>query len=154
MIGGFEIVRVATNMNKVLILEDAPERITAFETAMQHAREAEVIFWKSAHAMVGELPQHLPKAALLSLDFDLIPESNSTQDPGNGLVVCEYLAKLTPSCPVILHSSNKKVVWEMLFKLSEGNWETDWLRHDPLGVVWIGKLWLPKVQSYLARMAT
>lgn len=25
-----------------------------------------------------------------------------------------------------------------------------WLRHDPLGVVWIGKMWLPKVQSYLA----
>ena len=141
-------------MKKILILEDSPERIAAFGTAMQQAVGAEVFFWKSAHEMIRELPQHLTNAALLSLDFDLIPESNSTHDPGNGLDVCEYLAKLAPACPVILHSSNEKAVWEMLFKLSEGNWETDWLRHDPLGVVWIGKLWLPKVQSYLARMAT
>ena len=140
-------------MKKILILEDSPERIAAFGTAMQHATVADVIIWKSAHEMIRELPQHLPTAALLSLDFDLIPESNSTHDPGNGLVVCEYLAKLAPACPVILHSSNEKAVWEMLFKLSEGKWETDWLRHDPLGVVWIGTLWLPKVQSYLVRMA-
>ena len=141
-------------MKRILILEDSPERIAAFSTTMQQAVGAQVLVWKSAQAMVEELPQNLSNAALLSLDFDLIPERNSTQDPGNGLAVCEYLAKLTPSCPVILHSSNEKAVWEMLFKLSGGNWETDWLRHDPLGVVWIGALWLPKVQSYLARMAT
>lgn len=136
-------------MKKLLILEDSPERIAAFGTAMQQAVGAEVIFWKSAHEMIHALPQHLPQAALMSLDFDLIPERNSTQDPGNGLVVCDYLAKCDPVCPVILHSSNEKAVWAMLFKLREGKWDTDWLRHDPLGVVWIGSQWLPKVQSRL-----
>jgi hypothetical protein len=138
-------------MKQILILEDSPERIAAFDVAIQHASGAEGVFWKSAPEMIRDLPQHLPQAALISLDFDLIPVSHSTQDPGNGLDVCTYLAKLAPSCPVILHSSNEKAVWEMLFKLGEGQWETDWLRHDPLGVVWIGALWLPKVKSYLSK---
>ena len=101
--------------------------------------------------MIRDLPGHLPNATLLSLDFDLIPDSKSTGDPGSGLDVCAFLATQDPVCPIILHSSNEQAVWEMLFKLGEGNWETDWLRHDPLGVVWIGTLWLPKVRSYLAR---
>jgi len=144
-------MQAATNMHQVLILEDSPERISAFSVAMRNVEGAEFVFWKSAPEMIRDLPQHLPQTALISLDFDLIPESNSTQDPGNGLDVCKFLAKLAPNCPIILHSSNEKAVWEMLFKLGEGQWETDWLRHDPLGVLWIGKLWLPKVQSYLSK---
>jgi CheY-like chemotaxis protein len=140
-------------MKQVLILEDSPERISAFTEAIRRA-DAQLLVWKNAHDMIRDLPRHPPNATLLSLDFDLIPERNSTQDPGNGLVVSEYLKKLMPVCPIILYSSNEKAVWEMVFKLGEGNWESDWLRHDPLGVVWIGTLWLPKVWSYLARMAT
>ena len=139
-------------MKKVLILEDSPERISGFGAAISHVTGAEIVVWKNAPAMIRDLPSLLPNAALISLDYDLIPEPNSTDDPGTGLDVCKYLASIAPVCPIILHSSNEKAVWDMLFKLSEGNWETDWLRHDPLGVVWIGKLWLPKVQSYLMRM--
>jgi len=138
-------------MKQVLVLEDSPERIHAFTEAIRLVDDAKLFVWKSAHAMIRDLPGHLPNATLLSLDFDLIPDSNSTGDPGSGLDVCDFLAKQVPVCPIILHSSNEQAVWEMLFKLGEGNWETDWLRHDPLGVVWIGTLWLPKIQSYLAR---
>ena len=113
--------------------------------------EVECFLWNSAIDMIEAAAEHLPGAAVISLDHDLIPESKSIDDPGTGLLVCRYFATLPPVCPVILHTSNEEAAWSMLFTLSNANWETDWIRHNSTNEFWIGELWLPMVRSHIAK---
>ena len=110
---------------------------------------AQPLFWDSAKDMITAIPRHLDNVGAISLDYDLVPYSESTGEPGTGLDVCNYLATIEPVCPVILHTSNNEAVWPMIFKLSEGRWESEWLRHDQVGELWIGKSWLPMIKSLL-----
>ena len=136
------------SMKRLLILEDSPERVRRFRSAMAEAGNTEVLIWDSAPEMIKNLPKHLHHTSLISLDHDLIPESSSAVDPGCGIDVCAYLATLPPVCPVILHTANEEAAWAMLFKLSAAGWEADWVRHEQVGELWIGRLWAPKVKSY------
>ena len=136
-------------MKHVLILEDSPDRNRAFKTAMATLESAQPFFWDSAEEMIQAMPSHLDNVGVISLDYDLVPYSKSNRRPGTGLDVCSYLATIRPVCPIILHTSNEEAVWPMLFSLTEGKWETEWLRHDPIGEFWIGMVWLPRVKLLL-----
>ena len=137
-------------MIEILVLEDAPERIKAFMAAGMQIQEAQLVFRNNDPGMIAYLKQHQDQVGLISLDYDLVPYSNMPT-PGTGLDVCKFLATITPACPVIVHTANADAVWPMLEELCKGGWERDWLRHGPIGELWIGQQWLPRVRYYLDR---
>jgi CheY-like chemotaxis protein len=133
----------------ILILEDNEDRIRSFQNAVKSLGEnVSVRIWFDAPSMIADLPPILNQACLISLDHDLNPQPNVTTDPGTGLEVAEFLAKHSPVCPVLIHSTNYEKAWSMHNELRFGNWQVD--RVGPIGDDWIQCLWLPKVKSLLS----
>jgi ADP-ribosylglycohydrolase len=102
--------------------------------------------------MISEIHQVLVDAALISLEHDLKKENDDSPEPGDGVQVAEFLAKLPPICPVILHSSNAERVWSMHNEFRFGRWQAE--RVMPLGNDWVARAWLPMVRSVLHSAAT
>jgi hypothetical protein len=132
----------------ILILEDNEDRIRNFQGAVKSlgGNFSERI-WFDAPNMIKDLPTVLNQACLISLDHDLNPQPNVTADPGTGLEVAEFLAKHSPVCPVLIHSTNYEKAWSMHNELRFAGWLVD--RIGPIGDDWIQCLWLPKVKSLL-----
>ena len=132
----------------ILILEDNEDRIRNFHSAVKSlgGNFSERI-WFDAPNMIEDLPTVLNQACLISLDHDLNPQPNVTADPGTGLEVAEFLAKHSPVCPVLIHSTNYEKAWSMHNELRFAGWLVD--RVGPIGDDWIQCLWLPKVKSFL-----
>ena len=130
-------------MPLVLILDDDRARLRGFEAAVPRLGAGwSVKTWRDAPTMISELDQHLRGARLISLDHDLYRDSPSDPDPGTGRVIADELAKRTPVCPVIVHSTNTDAAWGMHNQLSSGGWGVELLHHlsQPN---WIEELWLP-----------
>lgn len=129
-----------TNRNTILILEDDLSRLRRLldVLAAQHSQFA-VNHWPDAHAMIRDLPDVLPSAALVCLDHDLYPPDKTAPDPGDGLDVAKYLAGLEPCCPVLIHSSNSDRANMMLGELQVAGWSCQ--RLAPLGDDWIEAYW-------------
>ena len=125
------------------------ERIESFQRAIGClSSQPRAKVWYDAQSMIGELSGFLPDALLVSLDHDLNPQPGSDRDPGTGLEVAEYLAKLPPVCPVVLHSSNFERVWSMHNELTHAGWQVELV--GPLGNNWIETSWLRMVRELLA----
>jgi hypothetical protein len=138
------------NDNLILILEDDAERIQGFKRAAAKIPFCPALkFWHDAPTMIEEIKVFLPNTMLLSLDHDLNPQPGIERDPGTGLEVAEFIAKLSPVCPIILHSSNHERVWSMHNELARAGWQVE--RVGPLGQDWIETSWLNKVQKLLTR---
>jgi hypothetical protein len=130
------------------ILEDNEDRIRNFQNAVASlGHNLSVKIWNDAPSMVAELLPLLNQACLISLDHDLNPPPNVTTDPGTGLDVADFLAKQSPCCPVLIHSTNYEKAWSMHNELRFANWQVN--RVGPIGDDWVQCLWLPKVRALL-----
>ena len=137
-------------MNAVLMLEDDTERVEWFTAALGRADPSlRLVVWRSARRMLGELPDLLPSARLVSLDHDLEPDPADLGDPGDGLDVAKWLAERQPVCPVIVHTSNGVRGDAMMGELELGGWEHH--RVYPLGDDWIEVDWYRVVRRLLRR---
>jgi len=135
-----------------MLLEDNPERLREFHSVVsQLGREYQVRSWRDAHRMMAECHGCLPDTALISLDHDLTKEHEDSPDPGDGVDVAAFLAKLPPICPVILHTSNAERVWSMHNEFRFGGWEAE--RVVALETDWIARSWLPAARALLAKVA-
>jgi hypothetical protein len=133
----------------VLILEDDVARLHRFKAAIASLKPAaDVVAWRDASQMISELERHLPSACLISLDHDLYPTAGESHDPGDGLDVARYLAKLPPVAWVIVHSSNVDRSFMMLGELDLGGWRC--IRVAPIGEDWIESDWLSVVRQRIA----
>ena len=131
--------------NLILILEDNDDRIKDFQSVVESfGKDFSLRIWNDAPSMIAELPSVLDEASLISLDHDLNPRTNDVTDPGTGLEVAEFLAKHSPVCPVLIHSTNFEKAWSMYNELRFGGWQVD--RVGPIGDDWIRLLWVPKVK--------
>lgn len=134
----------------LLILEDNPERIAAFERvvgALEPGREIRV--WRDAPSFIAEAEAFFPRAALISLDHDLNPAPGATSDPGTGLDVARFLADYLPVCPVLIHSSNTDRAWSMHNELRFAGWNPE--RVGPWNDTnWIDGQWRKRVEELLA----
>jgi hypothetical protein len=145
---GAKAQRKFMSRNLILILEDNEDRIKGFQNAVASlGRAFSVQIWNDAPTMIAELPSVLNRACLISLDHDLNPQTNGAADPGTGLEVAEFLAKHSPICPVLIHSTNYEKAWSMHNELRFGGWQVE--RVGPIGDDWIQCLWLPKVKLLL-----
>lgn len=105
--------------------------------------------WRDANAMLRELDERLPTAALISLDHDLYVIEPWEPDPGDGLMVVNRLAELTPCCPVIVHSSNSVRAGMMNGELELSGWTSR--RILPFGDHWVEQEWIPLIGNLIAR---
>jgi len=138
------------NRTAILILEDNDDRIEGFKRAVcSLSLNLSVHIWHNAPDMIVDLPVFLDSACLLSLDHDLNPRPGTAADPGTGLDVAEFLAKRSPVCPILIHSSNYEKSWSMHNELRFAGWRVD--RVGPIGEDWVACLWLPKVKALLGR---
>src|SRR5215813_12284717 len=91
----------------ILLLEDDAERLSGFQSAVEQLGSAyRLVTWRDANRMMAECHEFLADAALISLDHDLNKEHEESPDPGHGVEVAEFFARLPRLCPVILHTSN------------------------------------------------
>jgi ADP-ribosylglycohydrolase len=140
-------------MKSVLILEDSPDRLEAFRKAVQSlGTDLAIQEWSSAPVMIAECEEHLERAALISLDHDLVAKPGRTSDPGTGLQVAGFLAGYLPICPVIIHSSNTDASWSMHNELHFAGWHVE--RVGPIGDDWIATTWLNTVRNLLSAKST
>ena len=83
----------------------------------------------------------LDAAFAVSLDHDLhVP---GLRDAGDGLQVATRIAALTPSCPVIIHTSNGQKSREMQGVLEAESWPVRLA--GAIGEDWIEQDWITEV---------
>jgi hypothetical protein len=132
----------------VIILEDNDERIRAFESAVASlGSDFTLRMWRDAPGMIAECGDCIGDACLISLDHDLVPLPGSFSDPGTGLEVAEFLSRLQPSCPVILHTSNHERRWSMHNEFRLAGWRVEIV--PPFGNDWIRSSWLSKAKALI-----
>ena len=128
----------------VLMLEDDDERLDRFGVIATRLG-VELVSWPDARAMIAEMGQLLHAAALISLDHDLMPIHDI--EPGDGLDVAKHLAALAPTCPVIIHTSNRIRGDAMEGELALAGWT--YHRVPPIGDDWIEADWYRVVKRAL-----
>ena len=127
------------------ILDDDLNRCTRFEKVLKTLNIAHC-FWHTAPAMLETLKEDSASSyQALSLDHDLYAEDGS--DAGDGLQIAQYLSTLTPTCPVIIHTSNADQSRRIRGTL-EGS---GWLCHNApaIGHDWIEADWVLVIKEIL-----
>ena len=93
--------------------------------------------------MLAFLATNLASVLIISLDHDLVPKpqrNGTSVDPGTGRGVADFLALQTPSCPIIIATTNSAAGDGMEFLLRDAHWETH--RVHPWGdLEWISSQW-------------
>lgn len=133
----------------IVVLEDNDERIAAMRDCLADKFPSfyQQIFRTSQQAIAWLRP-HLNEAICISLDHDLEPAYPGASDPGTGRDVADFLARQTPQCPVIIHSTNAPAAFGMDQVLCDGGWTTARVMpYDDLR--WIGEAWRPLVRRLI-----
>ncbi len=101
-----------------------------------------------AHDMIAWLEEHLGECVLISLDHDLVAKEKG-DDPGSGTDVVLFLTGRTPTCPVIVHTSNHLAAPSMKYFLGQAKWSNE--RVPPFNdLEWVEVAWAPVVHAILA----
>lgn len=131
---------------RILILEDDAERRQVMSDCLaDRFAQYGVAFFETAPAMIKYVNECDPDTLLLiSLDHDL--ECVDGGDPGTGRDVADCLAARSPTCPVIIHSTNAPAAVGMQTVLDDSGWET--VRVAPYDSVrWIGETWFQSARN-------
>lgn len=94
----------------IVILEDNDARQSVMRECLESSKPTfPAHFFKTAAEAISWLKFHLSKTVFIALDHDLeLIEGPDQQfiDSGTGREVAEYLATLTPVCPILIHTTN------------------------------------------------
>ena len=141
---------------QIAILEDDPRRRLEMDRCLSERLPMyDALYFDMPSNMNRWLENNLANCVIVSLDHDLnrVTESLDHLDNfvvGDGLDVARFLSKHSPTCPVILHSTNRVGRNAMQDALSQSGWETQ--NVDPYGdLLWIGERWFPKIMELLRK---
>lgn len=137
----------------VAILEDDPRRASKMSEVLgTSVPGVELIFFDNAPDMIEWLSSNLPSVRLLCLDHDLGPSrerDGERFDPGIGRDVVGFLEERTPTCPVVIHSSNGPAADGMFYALQFAEWAVD--RVTPYqDLEWVTERWIGRIVSILS----
>jgi hypothetical protein len=135
----------------IAILDDDPQRMTAFTNTLSDLENPKVISFGDAHEMVGWLKDHLSECVLISLDHDLGTARSvdgKIVSPGTGYDVVEFLATQKPSCPVIVHTGDVLARDLMLKVLENAGWQVKAVVPYPPDLDWVSKDWKRAVKTH------
>lgn len=141
----------------IAILEDGERRAERMVARLRDRFPYEVrVFKEWTCEMTEWLADHLDQAILISLDHDLnlLADSHGASvDPGCGRDVSDFLLQRTPTCPVIIHSTNVAAATAMQESLEERGWAVT--RMTPYGDLdWVDEMWFPAVRAAILNLAT
>lgn len=141
-----------TQPRAIAILDDEADRIARMLATLSRAYPGwAVATFDNAPDMVAWLAQGLGPVALIYLDHDLGPDrirDGARFDPGTGRDVADALAELSPTCPVLIHTTNALAAPGMELALADSGWKYG--RVVPYGdLEWIEEAWLRKVRALL-----
>lgn len=141
----------------ILILEDDLDRRGAMlDRLADRFPFYRVQVFDAVAPMIGRLESEgLDDVILMSLDHDLnlLPGADGKWiDPGTGLELAEWLARQSPVCPVIVHTTNTEGGTQMQRVLRKSGWRTS--RIIPFDdLTWIDEVWIPVVRREIVRRA-
>ncbi len=141
-------------MKRILILEDDDRRRGEMQRllATQFPEWIE-FFTPSAPDAIRYYNTYCSEIVAIALDHDLediISETGEKLDPGTGRDVSDFLSQQTPTCPIVIHSTNRIAVDGMEFDLSQAGWQVE--RIAPYAdLEWIEEAWLPGMKRILVR---
>src|SRR5688572_13139436 len=136
----------------IVILEDNEDRQVLMRECLQSGQSPfSVHFFKTATEAIAWLRSHLRETVFIALDHDLeLVEGTDQQflDSGTGRDVADYLATLTPVCPILIHTTNVFAGIGMETVLKEAGWRTK--RIVPYGDMdWVRESWFPLASKLL-----
>lgn len=143
-------------MLKIVILEDDERRQAAMQECLKDRfHQYESVFFDDATKACTYLESNLDKALVISLDHDLElkPQRNGKAvDVGTGRLVAEFLATRSPSCPIVIATTNSAAGDGMEFLLRDSQWET--YRVYPYGdLEWIANQWFRTMRNAIVQSA-
>lgn len=141
---------------KIVILEDNAERQKRMHSCLKDRfHQYETCFFDEAPAMIEFLEEHLGETIAMSLDHDLEMKPGSLGtwiDPGTGRDVADFLAQQTPTCPVVIHTTNSSAAVGMEMALHDSEWKTRRvIPFDDLS--WIETDWFRALRRAILQMA-
>src|SRR5262245_14586658 len=138
----------------IVILEDNSDRLAAMDDLLADKFPFfERQFFRTAPDAIAWLTDHLRQAVCISLDHDLEPQTVSDPDPGTGRMVADFLAALSPVCPIVIHTTNRMGADGMEMALSDNGWPVE--RIMPYSDCrWIAEAWLPRIRQAIVNTAT
>ena len=136
----------------IAILDDENDRIQAMLAVLrQRFPKQKVVTFDCAPDMNDWLRDNAATCDLICLDHDLGPNRKRDGvvfDPGIGRDVADLLATLSPSCPIIIHTTNTDARPGMIEVLEEQGWTVTYVSpYDD--VLWIGEVWISEVATAL-----
>jgi DNA-binding NarL/FixJ family response regulator len=105
----------------LVLLEDTPGRVRAVERWIKDRPELTLIHRAKANDLIAWLEEHLADAVLISLDYHL---GGAGPGAGSGFDVALWLARQEPTCPVIIHTSDRTAGTYLSEALKVGGWTT------------------------------
>jgi hypothetical protein len=139
--------------NTIAILDDEPDRLEAMVSILHSYNPAlNVVTFDNAPDINAWFAENLPSCALICLDHDLGP--NRTRqgipfDPGIGRDVADHLARRTPVCPIVIHTTNSAARPGMIIVLEEAGWRVVYVSpYEDL--LWVREAWIRTVCEVLA----
>jgi ADP-ribosylglycohydrolase len=133
-------------MQTILILESRDDRIASFQKAVvELGSDFRLRIWRDARSMIADCAELFPNASLISLDYELNPQSDVAPGSGTGLDVARFLGDFLPVCPVVIHSSNTDGARFILKELRSARWIVEQIA--PVGIDWIERKWLGRVRA-------
>ncbi|MBF0501340.1 MAG: hypothetical protein HQM09_14465 [Candidatus Riflebacteria bacterium] len=134
---------------RILILEDDPSRRKLFQVMLE-AEGFEFNICADPMEFLRELVFPASRIWLISLDHDLseIKRSCGVISLDCGCAVVEFMRRMRPVCPVILHSQNESARAHMAESLKQADWTVSTITdsHD-LDGSWIKNSWLELIKS-------
>ena len=113
---------------KIVILEDNADRQAAMRACLaDHFYTFDSMFFDNAAETIRFLAENLANTLVISLDHDLEMKADpygKAVDPGTGREVADYLATQTPTCPVIIQTTNSAAGTGMEMVLNDAGWRT------------------------------
>ena len=130
------------------MLEDEADRLERFSAVLQaFDPDLELRHWRTVHDFIAGYQEVEQTPILICLDHDLFTDHPDDPDPGDGRDVAAYMARRTPVCRVLIHSTNHFAAESMLYTLQDAGWGVE--RIAPLGSDWIEAYWWPTVKPWI-----
>jgi hypothetical protein len=139
---------------QIALLEDDGKRIEEMTACLRERfPDYSLEVFDNAPDMIEWLSLHLEESNLICLDHDLGPNrlrDGEIFDPGIGRDVVNFLASRTPSCPVVIHSTNSMAVTGMQMALDDAGWRH--FRVVPYcDLEWVREAWIVEVAKILRK---
>lgn len=136
----------------ILVLEDNRDRREAMQAWLDERLSMYRLLLTDDPAECIDFISELSGNILVaSLDHDLYDRADQTTTH-TGMDVVDYLVKMPPTFPILLHTSNQPDGQRMLSRLKKIGWNVTWVTPFD-GTEWVGTDWYPTLKRLIRTTA-